>query len=155
MNKPEQTWGWELATQSDMLKRMLGTYTSFHDSAVRSFCMIRRRETREGVDGLPMSGMRTRDLVDVQLEVLHDRYGPPPAGRTHDYVVFLDCLDVRTAEIDINAMLEEATIMEMSLTKTEGGLLKLDLVPNVGLDIRLTCLQVVIRDLQPYVRPSS
>ncbi len=45
--------------------------------------------------------------------------------------------------------------MEMSLTKAEGGLLKLDLVPNVGLDIRLTCAQVVVRDLQPYVRPSS
>ncbi|HKT90655.1 MAG TPA: hypothetical protein VJS18_00635 [Paraburkholderia sp.] len=154
MNKPEQTWGWELATHCDLLKRMLGVYPSFHDSAVRSFCMSRRRETREGVDGRPMPGTRTRDLVDVRLEVLHNRYGPPPEGLAHDYVVFLDCLDVRTTDIDVNAMLEEATVMEMTLTKAEGGLIKLDLVPNVGLDVRLTCAQVVVSDMRTYVRPA-
>ncbi len=153
MNNPEQTWGWELATHSDALKRMLGAYPSFHDSAVRSFCMSRRRETRDGLDGRPLPGVRMRDLVDVRLEVLHNRYGPPPAGRPHDYVVFLDCFDVRTSDIDVNAMLEEATVMEMTLARGEGGLIRLDLTPNVGLDVRLTCVQVVISDMQPYVRP--
>ncbi len=155
MNTPEQTWGWELATHSELLKKMLGAYSSFHDSAVRSFCMSRQRETRESVDGRPMAGTRTRDLVDVRLEVLHNRYGPAPLDRHHDYVIFLDCLDVRTANIDVNAMLEEATVMELTLTKVEGGLIKLDLMPNVGLDVQLTCTQVVVSEIQPYVRPTS
>ncbi|CAM2177677.1 Immunity 50 family protein [Paraburkholderia sacchari] len=155
MNDPEKTWGWELATHGDVLKRMLGEYPSFHDSAVRSFCMSRRRETREGVDGLPLPGTRTRDLVDVRLEVLHNRYGPPPVDHRHDYVVILDCLDVRTAEIDVNAMLEEATVMEMSLAKAEAGLIRLDLLPNVGLDVRLTCAKVVVSEMHPYVRDAS
>ncbi|WP_028216424.1 Imm50 family immunity protein [Paraburkholderia oxyphila] len=155
MNNVEQTWGWELAAHHDVLKKMLGAYPSFHDSAVRSFCMSRRRETGEGLDGRPLPSGRTRDLVDVRLEVLHDRYGPPPVGRRHNYVVFLDCLDVRTAEIDVNAMLEEATIMEMTLKRVEGGLIQLDLMPNVGFDVLLTCAQVAVSDMQPYIRPAS
>nr|WP_274389450.1 hypothetical protein [Paraburkholderia tagetis] len=137
------------------MTRALGGYPSFHDSAVRSFCMSRRRETREGRDGQPLPGARTRDLVDVRLEVLHNRYGPLPVGRRHDYVVILDCLDIRTAEIDVNAMLEEATVMEMTLATAAGGLIRLDLLPNVGLDVRLTCAKVVVSDMRPYVRDAS
>ncbi|WP_167401176.1 hypothetical protein [Paraburkholderia eburnea] len=69
--------------------------------------------------------------------------------------MFLDCLDVRTAEIDVDAMPEEATIMEMTLARVEGGLIRLDLTPNVGLDVRLTCARVVVSDMRPYVRPAS
>lgn len=155
MDDPEKTWGWELATHDDVLKKKLGGYPSFHDSAVRSFCMSRRRAVREGLDGHTLPGTRTRDLVDVRLELLHNRFGPPPIGRSHDYVVILDCLDVRDAEIDVNAMLEEATVMEMTLAKAEGGLIRLDLVPNVGLDVKLTCVRIVISDMLPYYRGAS
>jgi len=104
------------------------------------------------VDGHLQPGARTREVVDVRLEVLHNRYGPPSVAGRPDRIVVLDCLDVRTSEIDVNAMLEEATIMEMTLTQVPGGLLKLDLLPNVGLDIRLTCKQVTVADMQPYTR---
>ncbi|SIT47213.1 conserved hypothetical protein [Paraburkholderia piptadeniae] len=154
MNSPEKTWGWDLATNGETLAMVLGGYSSFHDSAVRSFCMRRTRESREGVDGHQLPGMQTRDVVDVCLEVLHNRYGPPPVDGRPDRIVVIDCLDVRTSEIDVNAMLEEATIMEMSLALVPGGLLKLDLLPNVGLDVRLTCAEVVISDMLPYVRPA-
>ena len=152
MSSPHKTWGWELATNGETLAETLGGYPSFHDSAVRSFCMRRGRQTREGVDGHLQPGARTREVVDVRLEVLHNRYGPPSVAGRPDRIVVLDCLDVRTSEIDVNAMLEEATIMEMTLTQVPGGLLKLDLLPNVGLDIRLTCKQVTVADMQPYTR---
>ncbi|SAK90575.1 hypothetical protein AWB78_04842 [Caballeronia calidae] len=153
MSIPEKTWGWELATNADALVKVLGGYPSFHDSAVRSLCMRRGRETREGLDGRELPGTQTRDVIDVRLEVLHDRYGPPPVPGRADRIVVIDCLDVRTSEIDLNAMLEEATIMEMTLTQAPDNLLELDLLPNVGLDLRLTCAKVVISDLLPYVRP--
>ncbi|MPW18335.1 hypothetical protein GCT13_15795 [Paraburkholderia sp. CNPSo 3157] len=153
MSSPEKTWGWDLATNGETLATVLGGYSSFHDSAVRSFCMRRTRESRESVDGRQMPGTQTRDVVDVRLEVLHNRYGPPPVDGRPDRIVVIDCLDVRTSEIDVNAMLEEATIMEMSLAQVPGGLLKLDLLPNVGLDVRLTCAEVIISDMLPYVRP--
>jgi len=155
VNDPEKTWGWELATHSDVLKETLGGYSSFHDSAVRSFSMSRSREVCEGKDGRSLPATRTRDVVDVRLEVLHNRYGPLPVEGCSDYVVIVDCLDVRTAEIDVNAMLEEASVMEMTLSKDEEGLIQLDLLPNVGLDVRLACAQVVVSDMHPYVRHGS
>ena len=152
MNSPEKrTWGWELATNAERLVKILGDYPSFHDSAVRSLCMRRVRETRGGVDGRDLATTQTRVMVDVRLEVLHNRYGPPPIAGRPDRLVVIDCLDVRVSDIDLNAMLEEATIMEMTLTRVD-DLLKLDLLPNVGLDVRLTCAEVVISDLLPYVR---
>ncbi|NIF56180.1 hypothetical protein F3J19_29545 [Burkholderia sp. Ax-1724] len=144
-----------MATHGETLARALGGYPSFHDSAVRSFCMRRERQTREDGDGRLLPGARTRELVDVRLEVLHNRYGAPAVDGRPDQVVVLDCLDVRTSGIDVNAMLEEATIMEMTLAQAPGALIRLDLMPNVGLDIRLTCKEVVIVDVRPYVREVS
>lgn len=152
MEKSEETWGWDLATNGESLAMVLGGYPSFHDSAVSTFSMRRGRQTRESVDACLLPDNRTRDLVDVQLEVLHNRYGALPRVGQSDFVVVLEFRDVRTSDIDINAMLEEATIMEMSLSKLPGGLLKLDLMPNVGLDIRLTCKEVVVNSLRPYTR---
>lgn len=153
MSSLKKTWGWELATNGEVLEKILGGYSSFHDSAVRSFCMRRTRESRHGVDGRELPEPGTRDLVDVRLEVLHNRYGPAPIDGRPDRIVVIDCLDVRSSEIDVNAMLDEATIMEISLSQIPGGLLKLDLLPNVGLDVRLTCAEIVISDMLPYVRP--
>ena len=72
MSIPEKTWGWELATNADALVKVLGGYPSFHDSAVRSLCMRRGRETREGLDGRELPGTQTRDAIDVRLEYLAD-----------------------------------------------------------------------------------
>ncbi|WNC93681.1 hypothetical protein RI103_23115 [Paraburkholderia sp. FT54] len=155
MDTSNKTWGWELAKNGAWLAVILGAYPSFHDSAVRSFCMRRCRQTSEGLDGQSLAGGSTRELVDIQLEVLHNRYGAPPVAGRPDHVVVLDCLDVRTSEIDANAMLEEATIMDMSLSETPGGLIALDLVPNVGLDIRLTCKEVVVSEVRPYNRDNA
>ncbi|NML35357.1 hypothetical protein [Paraburkholderia antibiotica] len=155
MSPSQTTWGWDLATHGETLAVALGDYPSFHDSAVRSFCMQRGRQTEEGSAGRPLTGTRTREVVDVRLEVLHNRYGSPSVDGRLDQIIVIDCLDVRTSEIDVNAMLEEATIMEMTLAEAPDGLIRLDLLPNVGLDIRLTCKEVVIVDMRPYVREVS
>ncbi|MFM0225587.1 hypothetical protein [Paraburkholderia dipogonis] len=152
MDSSNKTWGWDLAKNGAWLAVILGGYPSFHDSAVRSFCMRRCRQSREGVDGRPLPGGRTRELVDIQLEVLHNRYGAPPVADRPDHLVVLDCLDIRTSEIDVDAMLEEATIMDMSLSAMPDGLIKVDLVPNVGLDIRITCKEVFVSAVRPYSR---
>lgn len=115
--------------------------------------MRRLRKTSTGLDGQDLTHGLMRTMVDVRLEVLHNCYGPPPTNGRVDRMVVIDCLDVRQSEIDVDAMLEEATIMEMTLSRVD-GLIKLDLLPNVGLDVRLTCVQVVISDMPPYVRSS-
>jgi hypothetical protein len=40
----------------------------------------------------------------------------------------------------------------MTLAETPEGLIQLDLTPNIGLDIRLTCKEAVLVDLRPYTR---
>jgi hypothetical protein len=152
MNTHSETWGWQLATNSDLLLKIFGEYPSFHDSAIRSICMHRNRHSSVTVEGKPLSGGRRRGLVDLVLEIEHDRYGAP---RASDYLVVVDFLDLGSSQIDLNAMLEEASVMDITLTKESDGLIKLDLMPNVGLDIRLTCREVVVRSVQPYVRDES
>jgi hypothetical protein len=152
MSNANKTWGWHLAKDGEWLATVLGGYSSFHDSAVRSFCLQRFRRTHEGVNGLPLPQDRTRELLDLRLEVFHNRYGAPPVSGHPDYIAVLDFLDIRASNIDVNGMVEEATIMEMTLAETLEGLIQLDLTPNVGLDIRLTCKEAVVVDLRPYTR---
>ncbi|OUL67936.1 Imm50 family immunity protein [Paraburkholderia hospita] len=152
MNTHSETWGWQLATNSDLLLKIFGEYPSFHDSAIRSICMERNRQSSVTFEGKPLSGGRRRGLVDLVLEIEHDRYGAP---RASDYLVVVDFLDLGSSQIDLNAMLEEASVMDITLSKDSDGLIKLDLMPNVGLDVRLTCREVVVRSVQPYVRAES
>lgn len=93
-----------------------------------------------------------REMLDLRLEVLHNRYGAPPVPGKPDYIATLDFLDIRASDIDVNGMVEEATITEMTLAETPEGLIQLDLTPNIGLDIRLTCKEAVLVDLRPYTR---
>jgi hypothetical protein len=152
MSKANRTWGWHLARDGERLELVLGGYSSFHDSAIRSFCLQRIRRTHEGVSGLPLPGNRMREMLDLRLEVLHNRYGAPPVPGKPDYIATLDFLDIRASDIDVNGMVEEATITEMTLAETPEGLIQLDLTPNIGLDIRLTCKEAVLVDLRPYTR---
>jgi hypothetical protein len=152
INSQNKTWGWEHATNSSLLIQMFGEYPSFHDAAVRTFCMQRKRRSFESVNGKLLPAGRSRDLVDLKLEVLHDHYGPPHSDGSPNYMVTLEFLDIKSSEIDVNAMLEEASIMDISLSMESGGLIKFDLMPNIGLDIRLTCKEVVVSSIQPYIR---
>ncbi|WP_322095484.1 hypothetical protein [Paraburkholderia bannensis] len=152
MSDTNRTWGWHLAKGGDWLELVLGGYSSFHDSAVRSLRLQRIRRTHESVSGLPLPGNRTREMLDLRLEVFHNRYGAPPVSGHPDYIALLDFLDIQVSNIDVNGMVEEATIMEMTLAKTPEGLIQLDLTPNIGLDIRLTCKEAIVVDLRPYTR---
>ncbi|CAB3642896.1 hypothetical protein LMG24238_00446 [Paraburkholderia sediminicola] len=152
MSIENRTWGWELARNGSLLLKIFGEYPSFHDSAVTTFSLQRKRRSFEGMDSKPLPAGRARYLVDLQLEVLHNRYAAPRADGGPDYLVVLDILDIRGSEIDVNAMLEEASIMEISLSNTPDGLIRFDLEPNIGLDIRLACKEVVVGAIRPYSR---
>jgi hypothetical protein len=152
LTDPDKTWGWHLAKAGDWLQLVLGGYSSFHDSAVRSFCLQRIRNTTEDVNGLPLPENRTRELLDLRLEVFCNRYGAPSVPGRPDYIAVLDFRDIRASNIDVNGMVEEATIMEMTLAETLDELIQLDLTPSIGLDIRLTCKEVVVVDMRPYTR---
>ncbi|KXU87327.1 hypothetical protein CR51_35435 [Caballeronia megalochromosomata] len=93
-----------------------------------------------------------RDFVDLILEIFHNRFGPRPAEGDSDYLVTVKFLNVKTAEIDANAMMEEAWIRDINLTREPNGSIKFDLNPNLGLDIVLTCEQVIVEAIEPYDR---
>ena len=152
MTVENKTWGWELAKNSDMLVKILGKYPSFHDSAVMTFSLQRKRRSFQSVESKPLPAGRVRYLVDLQLEVLHDRYAAPRPDGGSDYLVVLDILDIQSSEIDVNAMLEEASIMKISLCNAPDDLVQFELEPNIGLDIRLTCKEVVVSAVRPYNR---
>jgi hypothetical protein len=152
MSSENRTWGWELARNSGLLIKILGEYPSFHDSAVATFSLQRKRRPFETADSTPPQADRGRYPIDLQLEVLHNRYAAPRADAGPDYLVVLDLLDIRSSEIDVDAMLEEASIMQISLSAAPDDLIRFDLEPNIGLDIRLTCKEVVVSAVRPYRR---
>lgn len=152
MDSSENTFGWEFARHGKLLRNVLGEHPSFHDSSVRSFCMRRARRSLVDDEGNPLPPGCDRDLVDLTLEIAHNFFGPrPPEGST-DYLITVNLLNITAGEIDINAMLEEAWIMDIGLTKMEDGLVRFDLNPNIGLDIVVTCHEIIVESIQPYDR---
>ncbi len=93
-----------------------------------------------------------RDLVDLTLEIAHNRFGPRPSEGDLDYLVTVKLLNITKGEIDINAMLEEAWIRDINLAKMDDGLVRFDLNPNLGLDLVVTCHEVIVESIQPYDR---
>lgn len=152
MKSEDKTWGWELAENSDLLLKIFGCFPSFHDSAVLTFRLQRKRRSSEDTEGARLPVGRARYLVDLQLEILHNRYAAPRSDCGSDSLVVVDLLDIRESEIDVNAMLEEASITDISLSKDSRDLIKFDLMPNIGLDIKLTCKEVVVTGINPYKR---
>jgi Immunity protein 50 len=152
MSPSENTFGWEFARNGELLRKVLGEYPSFHDSAVRSFCMRRARRSFVDDEGKPLPPGCERDLVDLTLEIAHNRFGPRPPESGSDYLISVELLNIKAADIDIMAMVEEAWIRDVNLTKTDNGLVRFDLNPNIGLDIVVTCHEVIVKSIQPYDR---
>jgi Immunity protein 50 len=152
MNPSENTFGWEFARNGKLLQNVLGEYPSFHDSSVRSFCMRRARRSFVDDEGKPLPPGCDRDLVDLTLEIAHNRFGPRPPEGDSDYIVTVDLLNIREVDIDINAMLEEAWIRDVNLTKMDNRLVRFDLNPNIGLDIAVTCHEVIVKSIRTYDR---
>ncbi|MFM0323350.1 hypothetical protein [Caballeronia glebae] len=147
-----KTFGWELAKNGFLFLEIFGEYPSFHDSAVQSFFMQRTRSSHTNDTGEPLIPGCERDLVDLTLEILHNRYGPRRVDGGADYLVTIKLLEIKSGNIDINAMLEEAWIRDINLTDESNGLVKFDLNPNIGLDIVLTCKEIIVDSIKPYHR---
>jgi hypothetical protein len=152
MNSSENTFGWEFSRNGELLRTVFGEYPSFHDSSVRSFCMRRARRSFVDDEGKPLPPGCDRDLVDLVLEIAHNRFGPRRSEGGSDYLITVNLLNITAGEIDIDAMLEEAWIMDINLTQMDNGLVRFDLNPNLGLDIIVTCQEIVIAAIQPYDR---
>jgi hypothetical protein len=152
MNPIENTFGWEYARNGDLLRKVLGEYPSFHDSSVRSFCMQRARRAAVDGAGNALPPGCDRDLVDLKLEIVHNRFGPRPPEGGSDYIVTVELRNISKAEIDIVAMVEEAWIMDIKLTKTDDNFVKFDLNPNIGLDVVVTCSEVCVTSIRPFNR---
>lgn len=95
---------------------------------------------------------QARYLVDLQLEILHNRYAAPRSDGGSDYMVVVDLLDIMTSEMDVKAMLAEASISDITLSKGRRDLINFDLMPNIGLDIKLSCKEILIVGIKPYKR---
>lgn len=146
------TFGWEFARNGKLLRNVLGEYPSFHDSSIRSLCMQRARRSLVDEKGIPLPTGCDRDLVDLTLEIAHNRFGPRPPAGDSDYLITVKLLDITTGEIDIKAMLEEAWVRDINISKMDDGLVKFDLNPNLGLDLVVTCHEVIVESIQPYDR---
>lgn len=142
---------WPVVKDNELLLKVFGRYPSFHDASVLSISMARAKRMRrhDPADG-PVDPRRL-EFVDVILEVLHREYRPAVEriGRS-DYAVTIALLDVRSANIDVNAMLDDSFVSEISLRHQPDGLLAFDLEPNIGLDVRLVCATAEIRSIRPY-----
>ncbi|SIT35474.1 hypothetical protein BN2475_50045 [Paraburkholderia ribeironis] len=117
MNKMDEVSGiaWPVVKDSEVLLKLFGRYPSFHDANVLSITMERAKRMRryEPLNG-PVDPHRL-EFVDVILEVLH-REDRPAAERIErpDYAITIALLDVRSADIDINAMLDDSFVSEIS-----------------------------------------
>lgn len=110
-----------------------------------------------GVHSKPRIRHRRRLIADATRSISSWRCcttvtRPLAPTQAPDYLVVLDLLDIRSSEIDVDAMLEEASIMQISLSAAPDDLIRFDLEPNIGLDIRLTCKEVVVSAVRPYRR---
>ncbi len=90
--------------------------------------------------------------MDLELEVLHNRYGPPRNDGSQGHLIMLELLDIASSEIDVNVMLEAAWIAELRFYRTPDDLIRFDLMPNIGLDIQLTCRDCSVRVIRSYTR---
>lgn len=142
---------WRVVKDNEFLLKVFGRYPSFHDASVLSVSMERAKRMRrhDPADG-PVDPRRL-EYVDVILEVLH-REHRSAAERIErsDYAVMIALLDVRSANIDVNAMLDDSFVSEISLRHQPDGLLVFDLEPNIGLEVHLVCAAVEIRSIRPY-----
>ena len=145
--------GWDLAKNKELLVKVFGGYPSFHDAFVSSICMQRGKRCREP-SGSASTDRHGREIVDLELEILHNRFGPLDAAGT-DYLVMLCLKDVKVANIDVNAMLQDSWVMNMTLSRQADGLLTFDLEPNIGLDLQVTCAEVTVLGIRPYTRVAS
>lgn len=114
--------------------------------------MQRARRSLVDEKGIPLPTGCDRDLVDLTLEIAHNRFGPRPPAGDSDYLITVKLLDITTGEIDIKAMLEEAWVRDINISKMDDGLVKFDLNPNLGLDLVVTCHEVIVESIQPYDR---
>ncbi|WP_087039405.1 hypothetical protein [Caballeronia arvi] len=146
------TFGWEHAKYGGLLLKVLGDYPSFHDAIVRALTIRRARRSTVNENGEPLFPGTIRELVDIDLEILHNCAGPRPEAGQPDYAVAVQLRSVRAGEIDASAMIEEAWIRDITLSKEENGLVKFDLNPNIGLDLVVTCEEVIVQSITPYER---
>lgn len=143
----ENTRGWGFARNSKALLDAFGEYPSFHDTFIVSFCLRLAR-----VSPVSLDGDIRRKVFDLELEILHDPYGPRYANNAPWHLVSLRLADIQSADIDVNRICDGSWVQDISLSRDQDGLIRFDLEPATGLDVRVTCREVVIDAITAYPR---
>ncbi|WP_185735446.1 Imm50 family immunity protein [Burkholderia sp. Bp9090] len=132
-----------------MLK-LFNEYPTFHDAMVCSVSMERAKRVKSATPGV-LFDPRKLELVDVLLELKHrvPRSRAERVGQI-DYGVTVALLDVQACDIDLNAMLADSFVNEVTLSRETDGLFLFDLEPNIGLSMSVRCAEVQVRAVWPY-----
>ena len=141
---------WHLAAGNQLLLKLFNEYPTFHDAMVCSVSMERAKRVKSATPGV-LFDPRKLELVDVLLELKHRLpcSRPDRVGQI-DYGVTIALLDVQACEIDLNAMLDDSFVNEVTLSREPDGLFLFDLEPNIGLSMRVRCAEVQVRAAWPY-----
>jgi hypothetical protein len=146
----EETSAWSLATGSELLLKLFGEYPSFHDAMVSSVCIERAKRLRSPAPGTLFDPWKL-EIVDVVVELKHRQFRSREerVGQI-DYGVTIALLDVAACDIDVNSMLYDSFVSEITLRKGDNELFIFDLEPNAGLSMQVECLGVAVRAAWPY-----
>jgi hypothetical protein len=153
-NMKEKTSAWSLAHGSELLLKMFGEYPSFHDAMVSSVCIERAKRLKSPTPET-LFDPRKLEVVDVVVELKHRQFRSREerVGQV-DYGVTVALLDVVACDIDVNAMLADSFVSEITLSKGDNQLFIFDLEPNAGLSMQVECAGVDVRAAWPYPAPS-
>ena len=133
-------YGWGEVGNSILLKKVFGYWPAFHDAHVLSIKMEH--------------GKRGAGVVDVAIEFRHwGQDDPNWIVHGPDCVITLTLLEVKIADISMDAFVQDNWVCDVCFTRTDDNLLLFELDPNSGVSVFLACRSAEITRIEPYFAP--
>ena len=133
-------YGWGEVGGSMLLKKVFGYWPAFHDAHLLS---IKIEHRRAGVGE-----------VDVTIELRHwGQDDPNWVARGADCVITLTLVDVKIADIALDAFVQDTSVGDVCFTRTDDNLLLFELEPNSSGSVFLVCASAEITGIEPYRAP--
>ena len=130
-------YGWGDVGNSILLKKVFGYWPAFHDAHVLSIKM------EHGKRGTP--------VVDVVIELRHwGQDDPNWTARGPDCVITLTLLEVKIADISMDAFVQDNSVCDVCFMRTDDNLLLFELDPNSGVGVFVACTSAEITRIEPY-----
>lgn len=130
-------YGWGEVGNAILLKKVFGYWPAFHDAHVLSIKMeYGKRGARE---------------LDVAIELRHwGQDNPNWVARGPDCVITLILLEVKIADVSVDAFVHDNSVGDLCFTRTDDNLLLFELDPNSGASVFLACTSAEITRIEPY-----